>query len=355
MTPAHGDTQILEDWSEAFDDRASEACRLSAREVHLHHAAAILRSIGSMIMVAAPVFLFATLITFLLGAASGIDPAAGIAGDAASPETVARIRTQFGLDQPLVVQYLHWMHGVIRGDLGTSWFNGVPVAALIAQRLPVSLSIAGVALLIGVAMGSLFGTTAAIRRGGGVDRAVTAFASIASALPPFVIAIGLIIVFSVWLKWLPSSGYVPPSEDVLGWLSAIAMPAVALSVDVIADLARQLRTGLVAALSENYVVGADVRGLSRPRILLVHVLRNAAGPALSIVALKIPALIGSSVVTETIFTLPGMGKLAADSALRGDIPVVQGVLVVSIVIVLACNLLINVALGALQPASRRRR
>jgi len=313
-----------------------------------------LRFLGSLALISIPVFLFATLITFLLGYASGLDPAAGIAGDAATPEVIARIRADFGLDRPVAIQYLDWMAGLVRGDFGVSWFNGVPVLQLILQRLPVSLSVAGAALVVGIVMGSLLGIGAAIWRGSAFDRAVTAFASLAAALPPFVVAIVLILIFSLWLNLLPAAGYIPFSEDPAGWLRIIAIPAMALSVDIIADLARQLRTGLVSALSENYVTGAVVRGLSPRRILFVHVLRNAAGPALSMLALRVPMLIGGAVVTESIFTMPGMGKMAADSALRGDVPVVQGTLVVSIVIVLACSLLINILLGVLQPATQRR-
>lgn len=309
---------------------------------------------GSLLLITIPVFLFATLITFLLGYASGLDPAAGIAGDAATPEMIASIRAQFGLDRPVAIQYLDWMAGLFRGDFGVSWFNGVPVLKLIVQRLPVSLSVAGAALVIGIVVGSGLGIAAAIWRGSRFDRAVTIFASLASALPSFVVTILLILIFSLWLNLLPSAGYIPFSEDPAGWLRIIAIPAMALSIDIIADLARQLRTGLVTAFSENYVTGAIMRGLSPRRILFVHVLRNGAGPALSMLALRVPMLIGGAVVTEAIFTMPGMGKMAADSALRGDVPVVQGTLVVSIAIVLICSLLINILLGVMQPATQRR-
>jgi peptide/nickel transport system permease protein len=246
------------------------------------------------------------------------------------------------------------MAGLAHGDLGTSWFNGVPVAQLIAQRLPISLSVAGAALVLGVTMGVLLGISAAVWRGSLIDRAVTLFASVAAALPPFVVAIVLILIFSLWLNLLPAAGYIPFSENPAAWLRIIAIPAMALSLEITADLARQLRAGLVAALGENYVIGARLRGLSPRRILFVHALRGAAGPALAMLALRIPILIGGAVVTETIFTMPGVGKMAADSALRGDVPVVQGTLVVSIMIVLVCSLAINALQGFLQPASRRR-
>lgn len=322
--------------------------------VRWHHLASVGRWILGTIAIVVPVFVLSTLITFALGMISGLNPAAGIAGDEATPETIARINAEFGLDLPLWQQYLHWMGGILQGDLGTSWFNRVPVSELIAQRLAVSASVAGLALLIGLVFGVLLGLVAAVNQGRWIDRAITGFTSIVSTLPPFVLAIGLIVVFSLWLRWLPSAGYVPASENFGAWLSLITMPAIALSVDVVADIARQLRTGMVDALRQNYVTGAIVRGLGPGRILFVHALRNGAGPALAVLGMKIPTLIGGAVVTETIFTMPGFGMLSADSALRGDVPVVQGTLVVAIVFVLFANVVVNIVQASLQPASRRR-
>jgi len=242
---------------------------------------------------------------------------------------------------------------VLAGDLGTSWYNGFPVVNLIAERLAITASIAGLALLLAVIAGVGLGLLAAVFRGRSVDRAITGFTTLISTLPPFVVSIGLIIVLSVWLRLLPSSGYVPFEQDPVLWFKLILMPAIALSFDPAADLARQLRTGLVHVLEENYIVGARARGLSPSRILWVHALRNGAGPAVAILGMKIPTLLGGAVVTETIFSMPGFGMLAADSALRGDVPVVQGTLVVAVVLVLAFSLIVNVVLEALQPATRR--
>lgn len=326
----------------------------SVGAVRRRHLATVARWLLSTVAIVIPVFVFSTLITFLLGAASGLDPAAGMAGDAATPEVIARINAEFGLDLPVWQQYLNWMAGIFTGDLGISWFNRVPVSELIGQRLAVSASVAGFALIIGIVFGTLLGLLASVYQGTWLDRAITAFTSAVSTLPPFVLSIGLIVVFSLWLRLLPSAGYVPPTEDFGRWLALIIMPSLALSVDVVADLARQLRTGMVDALHQNYITGAVVRGLSRPRILFVHALRNGAGPALSILGMKIPTLLGGAVVTETIFTMPGFGTLSAASALRGDVPVVQGTLVVAIIFVLVSNVVINIVQGGLQPASRRR-
>lgn len=300
-----------------------------------------------------PVFFLATLVTFALGALSGLSPAASLSGDEATPERIAAINAELGLDQPVPVQYVTWIGKVLTGDLGVSWYNGFPVAQLIGERLAVTASIAALALLIALGAGTALGLTAVLFRGRGVDRGITAFATAISTLPPFVVSIGLIVVLAVWLRLLPSSGYVSPTEDPVLWFRLILMPAIALSLDPAADIARQLRTGLVHVLDQNYILGARVRGLSEGRILWVHALRNGAGPAVAVLGMKIPTLLGGAVVTETIFSMPGFGMLAADSALRGDVPVVQGTLVVAVVVVLAFSLVVNVVLEALQPASRR--
>jgi peptide/nickel transport system permease protein len=305
------------------------------------------------IAIVVPVFLFATFVTFALGSLSGLTPGALKLGDAATPAAVAKVNAQFGLNQPVAERYLGWLGGILHGNLGASWFNDLPVAPQLFQRLGISLSVAGFALLIGIVFGFALGLLAAVKRGSWIDRGVTALATFISTLPPFVVAIALIVVFCVTLRWLPSAGYVSPTVSVTQWLSLITLPAIALSLDTVADLARQLRTGLVTAYDENYVTGAIVRGFSRRRVLFVHVLRNGAGPALAVLGLRAPALLGGAVVTESIFGMEGFGRFASESALRGDVPVVQGTLVVAIVLVLGFNLVVNAVLARLLPATRR--
>jgi peptide/nickel transport system permease protein len=309
--------------------------------------------VGSTLGIVVPVFVLATIVTFALGAASGLSPAAALSGDEATPERIAAIEAELGLDQPIAVQYLSWMGRLLAGDLGVSWYNHFPVAGLIGERFAITASIAGLALVLAVVVGVGLGVLAIAFRGRAIDRGVTALTTALSTLPPFVVSIGLIVLLSVWLKLLPSSGYVAPTEDPVLWFKLILMPAIALGLDPAAEIARQLRTGVVHVYEQNYIVGARVRGLSPSRILWVHALRNGAGPTVAILGMKIPTLLGGAVVTETIFSMPGFGMLAADSALRGDVPVVQGTLVVAVVLVLGFSLLVNVLLGSLQPASRR--
>ncbi|GAA3655296.1 ABC transporter permease [Microbacterium marinilacus] len=310
---------------------------------------ALLRSLSIVL----PVLLVATFITFLLGSVTGQDPASMVLGDQARPEDIERMRAYFGLDQPVLVRYADWLVSAFQGDLGESWFTRIPVMDSIVSRLPVSFSIAIYALLLGTVAGVVLGIAAAVNNGGWIDRTVTLLASVLSTIPGFVAAVALVVALSVLMPVFPSGGYVPPEQDVGLWIRALTLPAIALSLDTASDIARQLRTGLVGALQENYVVGATVRGFSRSRVVLVHGLRNGAGPAVAVLGMHVPRLIGGAVVTETVFAMPGLGLLTKQAALQGDVPVVQGALFVSILLVVASSAIVNVLLVALRPAARR--
>ncbi|MGW2963217.1 ABC transporter permease [Streptomyces sp. NPDC001220] len=318
-----------------------------------HTLGRVLVTLARSIAIIVPVFVVATFVTFALRSLSGLSPARIQLGEEATPEAVHRVESQWGLDRPFLVQYWDWFTGVLHGQLGTSWTNGADISTLIGLGLGVSLSIATFALIIGVLLGFVLGTVAALRRTTWVDRAITGFVTVISVMPAFVVGIVLVAVFAVGLHVFPSAGYIPAAEGFGSWLAHITLPAIALSFDVVADVARQLRGSLVAACRENYVTGAVVRGLSPRRIFLTHVLRNGIGPALATLGLKFPALVGASVVTEWIFGLQGFGRFANDSAQAGDVPAVQGVLVVSIVLVVLFNLIVNLVLARVTPASQR--
>ncbi|MFE2427699.1 ABC transporter permease [Streptomyces sp. NPDC059373] len=311
------------------------------------------RPLGRVLAVTATVFLLSSLLTFGLGALSGANPAAAVLGDTATPADIARMEHQFGLDRPLALQYVSWLGHALTGDLGRSWFTTVPVSDSITQALPVDLSIAGLALLLAVLLGGGAGIAAALSGGGRIDRTVTVVCSVLGTLPPFVLAIGLIVIFSVQLGALPSGGYVSFSTGPGEWLRYAILPAFALSLDAAASIARQLRTSLVGELRENYVTGAVMRGFSARRVLFGHVLRNAAGPALTVLGMSVPVILGGAVVTERIFNLPGIAQLSLQAAEQHDIPVVQGTLLVTVTVVLVANLAVNAALTALNPAARR--
>lgn len=311
------------------------------------------RSLVSALALFVPVFLLGSFVTYLLGYVSGLSPAHLQLGEAATPSAVARLEHDWGLDRPFIVQYFSWFGSLLRGDLGVSWYNGRRVTELLAARAMISLSVAGLALVIGTATGVILGVLAAVLQGSWIDRSITAITSFISVLPSFVVGIALVTIFAVTFRLLPSAGYVPIEDGSWPWLSHLILPALALSFDTTASIARQLRVGLIAAYRENYVIGATLRGFSDRRIFFVHVLPNGIAPALTVLGMKFPNLLGGAVVTEVIFGLAGYGKFASDSALRGDVPSVQGVLVVSIVLVVSFNVLINAILNRVFPGAGR--
>lgn len=328
---------------------ASNRHRVPFRQPLLRITAALSR----VLLIFVPVFLFATLITFLLRALSGLTPIAFAAGENATPELIARIEQQWGLRDPILIQYLHWLVAIFHGNLGTSWKDSLSVSQMLGQKAPVSLSITFFALLIAVVFGALLGLLAALKRETWIDRGITAGTSVVSAVPSFVIGILLIAVFAVDFRLFPSGGYVPFSVSPSGWLLRVTLPAFALSLDTMADIARQLRTGLIGAYRSNYVTGARLRGLSESQILRTQVLRNGVGPALTVLGMKFPTLLGGAVITESIFHLPGYGIFTAAAAQEGDVPVVQGALIFSIILVLVFNLVVNAMLNRLTPAAQR--
>ena len=310
-------------------------------------------ALGRLLAAFVPVFVLGSFFTFLLGALSGLNPATIQLGEAATPQAVHALEKQWGLQRPFFVQYFDWFGKVLTGNFGNSWVNGNSVSSLLAGRAVISLSAAGLALLIGVVVGFALGGLATRYQSTWVDRVVTVFTSTISVMPPFIVGVALIDIFAVNLHWLPAAGYVPFGNGAGLWLSHIILPALALSFDTVADVARQLRVGLVTAQRQNYVTGAVVRGLSGRRIFFVHVLRNGVGPALAVLGLKFPNLLGGAVVTEAIFQLSGYGVFASQSAIKGDVPAVQAVLVVSVVLVVLFNMIVNVVLTRLIPASSR--
>lgn len=310
------------------------------------------RLVPRAILRALPVLVLTAAITFLLGALAKQEPAELLLGESATAEAVAELDHELGRDRPLLVQFLSWIGNALRGDLGESWFTGIAVTDTIAQRLPVSLSIAGLALLLAIVIGAAAGIVAALRRGSWIDTAVTMAASTLATLPPFVVSIALILVFGVAVPILPTGGFVPFAQDPAGWLACIILPAIALSLEAAADIARQLRTALVTTYEENFVIGARLRGHSGARILLRHALPHAAGPALSVIGLQVPRLIGGAIIAEQIFSLPGLGLMAFEGATQGDMPVVLGAVMVIVIAVLLSTFVIDLLLAALSPRER---
>jgi peptide/nickel transport system permease protein len=287
-------------------------------------------------------------VTFALIYSSGADIAGQLLGGDASPEDVAAKAHQLGLDQPLLTQYGRWLSHAITGDLGTSWYTSQPVLPTIFARLSVTLSIVVVALLVVTLTSVTIGVVAAVRRGW-VDRVLQTTSVVGLALPSFWVALVLVMVFAISLKWVPATGFVPISDSPGRWFSSIVLPVVALSLAATSATAQQVRSAVIGVLEQDYVRTLRARGLSGTRVLWRHVLRNAAPPGLTVLSLQFISMVGGAVIIERIYAINGMGSLAVDATLKNDIPVVVGVMVVMTVVVVLVNLVIDIVNGFINP------
>ncbi len=308
-------------------------------------------SIARRIAATLPVMAVVAVIVFLLIHLSPGDPAALIAGDLATTDDIARLRSSLGLDLPLWNQFLIWVGKLARGDLGTSIFTQVPVTQLLAQRLEPTLSIALVTMTLSVLLAIPLGTLAAYRAGSRIDRLVMLFAVLAFSVPVFLIGYLLIYTFSITLQWLPVQGYVRLSEGIGPWLRNLLLPCVNLALVYMALLTRMTRATVLEVLQEDYIRTARAKGLGVLAVL-GHALRNAAIPIATTVGVGIALLIGGVVVTETVFAIPGVGRLVIDSVQRHDYPVIQSVLLLSAGVYVLINLLIDLSYRLFDPRIR---
>lgn len=292
-----------------------------------------------------------TSITFLLLYLGGGDIARRILGQQATQEDVAAQAAALGLDRPLLTQYFDWLSSAVTGDLGTSWFTGEPVSSGIASRLAVTLSLVIGATLVTAVIAVALGVWAAIQRGW-VDKLVQVVSVLGFAIPGFLIAVGLVLLFALQLGLFQPTGYVPFGESPAGWLSSITLPVIALSIGGIAGVAGQVRGAVVDALRQDYVRTLRSRGLSFNRVVFKHVLRNAGGPALAVLAVQFVGLLGGAVIVEQVFAIPGLGQVAVTSTSQGDIPLVMGLVMITAILVVIVNLVIDLAQGWLNPRVR---
>jgi peptide/nickel transport system permease protein len=267
------------------------------------------------------------------------DPAAILAGDAATSDDIRRIREKLGLDEPFLVRFGGWVWALAHGDLGTSIFTNLPVTRLIEQRIEPTLALTLCTLVVAVLVAVPLGVVAAARAGSWIDRTVMAFSVLGFSLPVFVLAYILILIFSVELDWLPVQGYRSIHEDFWDWLRHLILPSIALGTVYIALIARITRASMLDVLSQDYIRTAQAKGLAPRGVLLGHALKNAAVPIMTIIGIGIALLIGGAIVTETVFAIPGIGRLTVDAILRRDYPIIQGV----ILIFSAAYVLINLA------------
>jgi peptide/nickel transport system permease protein len=308
----------------------------------------ILRRVLAMIPVMAIVALF---VFSLLYIAPG-DPAAVIAGDQASPQDVERIRQSLGLDRPFLVRFVEWAGQVLTGNLGTSMFTGLPVTQLIAQRLEPTFSLMFVTLILAIVVGVPIGVVAAWRVGSWLDRALMALGVIGFSVPVFVVGYLLAYVFALELDWLPVQGYTPLAKGFWPWLENLILPSIALGFVYIALIARITRATMLEVLSQDYIRTARAKGLAERPVLFLHALKNAAVPIVTVIGIGVALLIGGAVVTESVFAIPGLGRLTIDAIVRRDYPVIQGVVLMFSFVYVLVNLCVDLLYTLLDPRIR---
>lgn len=281
----------------------------------------------------------------------GGDIARKILGENADEATVAQKAAELGLDRPVFVQYGDWVANALGGNLGYSWFSGQQVSEAILSRLSVTLSLVVGTVLVIAVVSVVLGVLAATKRGW-IDRVAQLLAIVGHAIPGFLFAVGLVLLFALTLGWFDPTGYVPFTESPSGWVKTVTLPVIALALGGIANVTQQVRGSVIDALRNDYVRTLRSRGIPERRVVLKHVLRNAAGPALAVLAVIFVGLMGGAVIVEQIFAIPGLGQIAVQATSLGDVPLVMGLLVATGIIVIVFNLLVDLAQGWLNPKVR---
>jgi peptide/nickel transport system permease protein len=299
-----------------------------------------------------PVLIVVGVVVFGLVHLTPGDPAAVMLGDRATPEDIAQLRDQLGLNDPLPVQFVRWFSNVLRLDFGESIFLGEPVTQALLDRVQPTVLLTLYAFSFQVLIGIPAGVLAAVRYNSPLDRVLTVMAISGSAIPTFFLGILLILIFSVLLRWLPSGGYVPFGEDPAAHFKGMLLPAFALGFSAAGLLARLVRSSMLDVLREDYVRTAFAKGLPEQLVIVRHALRNALIPALTVIGLSIGALLGGAVVTETVFTIPGMGRLVVQSIARRDYPVIQGAIIAIALTYVLVNLIVDVLYVYIDPRVR---
>ena len=299
-----------------------------------------------------PVLFLVSLVVFYMIHLTPGDPALAMLGEEATPEMVAALRHQMGLDQPLPIQYATWLSHVLQGDLGRSVRSNKLVSEDIASRLPVTVELTLLAMVVSLAIAIPTGIISATRRNSKSDLLVTTAALIGVSMPNFFLAILLIFIFSLNLRWLPPIGYTPIGQSVVENLRGMILPAITLGAASAAVVARLTRSSLLEVLGQEYIRTARAKGLSERVIILGHAMKNAMIPVLTIVGLQVGGLLGGAIITETIFVLPGVGSLAVNAIFSRDFPVVQGDVLFLAVVFMGTNLVVDILYGFLDPRIR---
>ncbi len=308
--------------------------------------------IGRRILATIPVLLIVALLVFLMLRFTPGDPAAVIAGDSATSADVAEIRAKLGLDRSVVTQFVIWFGNVLQGDFGESFFYKKTVASLISDRLEPTLALAVLTIVLATMIAVPLGTLAAYRQGSWVDRAVMGLSVMGFSVPAFVVGYVLILIFSLQFGWFPVQGYQRLAEGFWGFLHRLLLPSFTLAIVFIALLARMTRTSVLEVLNEDYVRTARAKGLPNLKVLVFHALRNAAVPIVTVIGIGIATLLGGVVVTESVFNIPGLGRLTVDAVLARDYPTVQAVILLFSFSYVLINLAIDLLYTVLDPRIR---
>jgi peptide/nickel transport system permease protein len=293
-------------------------------------------------------FVVAFIIFGILFLAPG-DPAATLAGDNASPEAIERIRNLMGLDRPFIVQFISWLGQITQGDLGRSLFDGRPVIGMIAERAAPTVSLMVLTILISIVIAVPLGIGAASKMHSPLDYSLSVLSTIGFSVPVYVVGYVLILLFSLKLGWLPAQGYVPLQQDPTRWFMSLVLPSLAMATSYIALIARITRSTVVDVLTQDYIRSARAKGLPAWRVTYVHAFRNAAIAVATVVGSGIAMLIGGAVVTESVFGIPGIGKLTIDAISKRDIPVIQGVVLIAGTMYIVINTVLDIVYKWLDP------
>jgi peptide/nickel transport system permease protein len=289
---------------------------------------------------------------FLLLHLSAGDPAAIIAGDYATPQQIVAIRQRLGLDDPLLVQFGRWALRVVQGDLGVSIFSSTPVSALILQRLEPTLSLALLTMLFAVSIAVTFGVLAAWKAGRPVDRLLMGFSVLGFSMPTFVVGYGLIYIFAIELRWLPVQGYRALADGIGPWFMHLVLPTVTLGLAYVALIARMTRASMQEVLEEDYIRTANAKGVPARTMLMKHALKNAGVPIITVIGIGVALLIGGVVITETVFNIPGIGRLVVDAISKRDYPIIQGVILIFSGVYVLINLAVDLSYSLIDPRIR---
>ena len=301
---------------------------------------------------AIPILLIVSLVTFSLMHFIPGDPAAAIAGLSATPQQILQLRHDLGLDQPFIVQLADWYGGVLHGDLGRSLLMGQPVTDVMLFRLPVTFALAAYALVLTVLFGLIAGIFSALRQNTWVDTLAMVFAMFGISVPNFWLGLLMIIFFAVWLGWLPTGGYIAFTDDPIGWLRTSTMPAISLGLLQVGLLARITRSSMLEVLRQDYIRTARAKGLPRRLVVVKHALANALIPITTVIGIIVSLSISGAVVTETLFSIPGVGQLLTQAVLNRDYPLVQGGLLLVTALLVLVNVLVDVSYALLDPRVR---